>query len=95
MGDRYAKLIVLCLARLLELSIEEKKGRHATTQLALVLTITRCAPLLLSAMYMQRGVTLKQLEERIILIATIAARSRNQRRERARRKREASVGLSD
>lgn len=90
----YAKVIVLCLARLLELSVEEKHGRHATTQLALVLTLTRCAPLLLSAMYMERGVTLEQLEERLMLIATVAARSRNQRRERARRKREASVGMS-
>jgi hypothetical protein len=88
----YAKVIVLCLSRLLELSVEEKHGRHATTQLALVLTLTRCAPLLLSAMYMQRGVTLEQLEERLILIASVVARSRNQRRELARRKREESIG---
>lgn len=90
----YAKVIALCLARLLELSVEATHGPHATTQLALVLALTRCAPLLLSAMMMNRGVTLAQLEERIILIATITARSRNQRRERARRKREQALGTA-
>jgi hypothetical protein len=88
----YAKLIALCLARLLELAIEEKEGRHATTQLALVLALTRCAPLLLSMMMTARGVTLSQLEERIMIIAEITARSRSKRRERARRKREQSLG---
>jgi hypothetical protein len=89
----YAKVTALCLARLLELSIEEKEGRHATTQLALVLALTRCAPLLLSMMMMSRGVTFAQLEERIMLIAEITARSRNQRRERARRRREKALGM--
>ena len=69
-------------------SIEEKEGRNATTQLALVIALTRCAPLLLSMMMSARQVTLKQLEERITIIAEITARSRSQRRERARRKRE-------
>ena len=90
----YAKVIVICLARLLELSIEEKEGRHATTQLAVLLTLTRCAPLLLADSYMRRGITLAQLEERLLRIATVIARSRNQRRERARRKREQSLGRS-
>ena len=88
----YAKVIVLCLARLLELSIEEKEGRHATTQLAVLLTLTRCAPLLLADSYMRRGITLAQLEERLLRIATVIARSRNQRRERARLKRERALG---
>jgi len=88
----YAKLIALSLARLLELSLEQKHGCHATTQLALVIAVTRCAPLLLSMMMAARGVTLEQLEERILLIAEITARSRNKRRERARRKREQSLG---
>ncbi|WP_163783808.1 hypothetical protein [Myxococcus vastator] len=74
------------------MSREDKHGPHATTQLALVLALTRCAPLRLSAMMMNRGVTLAQLEERIILIATITVRSRNQRRERTRRKREQALG---
>jgi IS4 transposase len=94
MAMLYAKVTVLCLARLLELSIEEKEGRHATTQLALVLALTRCAPLLLSMMMQARGVTFSQLEERIMLIAEITARSRSQRRERARRKREKKLGAA-
>ena len=88
----YAKLIAVCLARLLELSLEKKNGRNATTQLALVIALTRCAPLLLSMMMSARGVTLKQLEERIMIIAETTARSRSQRRERTRRRREKSLG---
>lgn len=88
----YAKLIALCLARLLELSVEETTGRKATSQLALVVAVTRCAPLLMSMMMAARGVTLAQLEERILIIAGIAARSRNQRRERAKRRRQKSLG---
>jgi len=49
----------------------------------------------MSFFMMQRGVTLPQLEERILLIAKIVARSRNQRRERARRKRMQSLGMGD
>jgi hypothetical protein len=90
----YAKLVALCLARLLSLSLEEKTGHQATSQLALVIAVTRCAPLLMSMMMVERGVTLSQLEERILIIAGIAARSRNQRRDRARRKREKSLGTS-
>ncbi len=88
----YAKVIALCLGRLLELSVEAKEDRRVTTQLALILALTRCAPMLLSAMYMERGVTLAQLEERLMLIACMAARSRNQRRERERLKRERGLG---
>ena len=88
----YAKVIALCLARLLELSVEKKEDRRVTTQLAIVLALTRCAPMLLSVLYMDRGVTLAQLEERILMIASIAARSRNQRRERTRLKRERALG---
>jgi IS4 transposase len=88
----YAKVIALCLARLLELSIESKEDRRVTTQLALVLALTRCAPMLLSIFYMRRGITLAQLEERILIIASMATRSRNQRRERTRLKRERALG---
>jgi IS4 transposase len=88
----YAKLIALCLARLLELSVEAKEERRVTTQLALVLALARCAPMLLSVFYMERGITLAQLEERLLLIAADVARSRNQRRERARLKRERALG---
>ena len=88
----YAKVIALCLARLLELAVEEKEGRHATTQLALVLTLARCVPLLLADAYARRGITVAIFEERLMRIATIVARSRNQRRERSRRQREQGLG---
>ncbi len=88
----YAKVIALFLARLLELSVEAKEDRRVTNQLALVLALTRCAPMLLSVLYMDRGIILAQLEERILMIASIAERSRNQRRERTRLKRERAPG---
>ncbi|RKG92182.1 IS4/IS5 family transposase [Corallococcus terminator] len=91
----YAKVIALALSRLLELSLQQKAGEsgqeQATGRLALVLALTRCAPLLLSHAMRSRGVTLVQLEERILLIAEVTARSHQQRRERERRKREASL----
>jgi hypothetical protein len=88
----YAKIVALSLARLLELSVEEKYGPHATTQLALLLTLSRSMPLLLGIFMQQRGVTLEQLEERILMIASIVAKSRRQRRERAKRKRRQGIG---
>ncbi len=88
----YAKIVALCLARLLELSVEEKYGPHATTQLALLLTLPRSVPLLLGVFMQQRGVTLAQLEDRILMIASIVAKSRRQRRERHKRKRRQQVG---
>lgn len=91
----YAKVIALCLSRMLELAVEEKKeGRHATTQLALILTLARCSPLMLAQSLLSEGITLAQIERRLMNIATIVARSRNQRRERNRRKREGSIGVS-
>ena len=88
----YAKIIALSLARLLELSVEEKYGPHATTQLALLLTLSRSVPLLLGVFMQQRGVTLAQLEDRILMIASIVAKSRRQRRERQKRKRRQGIG---
>jgi hypothetical protein len=41
---------------------------------------------------MRRGITLAQLEERLLRIASVVARSRNQRRERAKFKRERGLG---
>lgn len=89
----YSKVIALCLARLFELTLEEREGKKVTAQLALVLALTRCAPMLLSIFYLEQGVTLAQLEERIMLAAADVARSRNQRRDRLRRKREQELGL--
>jgi len=91
----YAKIVALCLARLLELSVEEQHGPHATTQLALLLTLSRSMPLLLGVFMQQRGVTLAEFEQRIIMIASIVARSRRQRRERAKRKRRQALGGSN
>jgi len=85
----------LCLARLLELSVEERVGPHATTQLALLLTLSRSMPLLLGFFMQQRGVTLEQFEDRIIMIASIVARSRRQRRERQKQKQRQALGTAN
>jgi len=87
-----ARVVALCLARLLELSLSETHGRHAAGQMALILAVTRSMPLLLGIFMMQRGVTVTQLQERILMIAEMTAISRNKRRERTRREREAAVG---
>lgn len=88
----YAKIIALCLARLLELAVEEREGRHATTQLALMLVLARCGPLMLAHSFLNQGITLEQIERRMMNIARIVAKTRNQRRERARRQREQAIG---
>ncbi|MBI3183967.1 MAG: IS4 family transposase [Myxococcales bacterium] len=90
----YAKIVALCLARLLELAVEERQGRHATTQLALTLVLARCGPLMLAHSFLKQGITLEQIERRMMNIATIVAKTRNQRRERARRKRERALGYA-
>lgn len=91
----YAKIIALCLARLLELSASSEGSTAIRTRLAMVLVLTRCVPLLLSYSLARHGVTLDQMEERILLIAEVAAKARNQRRERSRIKREKALGLHD
>lgn len=91
----YAKIVALCLARLLELSVEKRYGVYATTQLALLLTLSRSMPLLLSFFMQRRGVTLAQFEDRILMIASIVARSRRQRRERQKRKQREAIGKGD
>jgi hypothetical protein len=88
----HAKVIGLCLARLLELSLKADAQSELTTRLAMILVLSRCAPLLLTQSLMIQGVTVDELERRILLIAEIVAKSRNQRRERVRRKREAELG---
>lgn len=87
----HSKLIALCLARLLEISLKDKADTHAYGQLAIVLTLARLAPSLLAARMLARGLTLKDFEERLLLTASIIARSRNQRRERAKRKKIADL----
>jgi hypothetical protein len=81
----HAKIIALCLARLLELSLDAQMRTHAYGQLAIVLTLTRMAPTLLAARMLARGVTLQEMERRLLMTASISARSRNQRREGRKR----------
>lgn len=81
----HAKIIALCLARLLELSLDAQARTHAYGQLAIVLTLTRMAPTLLAARMLARGVTLPEMERRLLMTASIIARSRNQRREGVKR----------
>lgn len=88
----YAKVTALCLVRLLELAATASDDSGLLTRLAMVLVLSRSVPLLMSYSLLSEGVTVEQLEERLMLIATTIARSRNARRERDRRKREASIG---
>jgi hypothetical protein len=81
----HAKLIALALARLLELTLAGAAKEHAYGQLAIVLTLTRLAPTLLAARMLARGVDLAEMERRLLMTAVVIARSRNQRRERAKR----------
>jgi hypothetical protein len=87
----YSKIAALCLVRLLEIAAKSQNDK-LLTRVALVLVLSRSVPLLMTYSLMSDGVTVEQLEDRLMLIATTIARSRNQRRERARRKREASIG---
>lgn len=88
----YAKIAALCLSRLLELSLRDGDNEQLRTRLAMMLVLTRAAPLLQTMSMLRHGVTLEQLEERIELIARMVAKTRNRRRELARRKREQSLG---
>lgn len=81
----HAKVIAMALAKLLELSAQKVAGPHAVTQLAIVLTLARMTPLLLSMRMLKRGVDLAEMERRLMLITLSLARSRRQRRERTKR----------
>ncbi len=72
--------------------MEEKHGQYATTQLALLLTLSRSMPILLGVFMQQEGVTLAEFENRLLMIASIVARSRRQRRERKKRKQRQALG---
>lgn len=90
----YSKIIALCLARLLELSVEARIGRHAAGQLAVLLVLLRALPYYLSnPMFFGRPLTVEQMEERIIQTACLVAKIRNQRRARVKRTREQAIGL--
>jgi hypothetical protein len=88
----YAKVIALSLVRLLEIVVQQKHGPHAVAQLALVLVMTRCSSQLVTALLIEEGITVEEYERRITLQALIIGRSRNQRREREKRKRQEGLG---
>jgi hypothetical protein len=88
----YGKITALCLSRLLELCANSQNDKGIRGRLAMVLVLARSASLMLSYALLRDGVTMDELEKRILLIATTVARSRNQRRERTRKNREASIG---
>jgi len=81
----HAKVIAMALAKLLELSAHKVAGPHAVTQLAIVLTLARMTPLIMSMRMTKRGVDLLEMERRLIMITLTLARSRRKRRERAKR----------
>jgi hypothetical protein len=90
----YAKLTAVALARLLELSAKPALHDHAMGQLAIVLALSRSLPMLLSLRMRGQNVDLAEMERRILLVATITARSRNQRRDRARRAKRAALSTA-
>jgi hypothetical protein len=91
----YSRIIALCLARLLELSVEERIGRHAAGHLAVVLVLIRALPYYLSnGILFGKPLTFEQMEERIIQTACIVAKIRNQRRARVKRNREQEIGAA-
>jgi hypothetical protein len=81
-----AKLIGLALARLLELSVLEETKDHAMGQMAIVLTLNRMVPLIIAMRLRERGVSLAEMERRMLTMTLILARSRRQRRDRAKKK---------
>jgi hypothetical protein len=90
----YSKIIALCLARLLELSVEERLGPRAAGQLAVLLVLLRALPYYLSnGILFGRPLTVEQMERRIIQTACIVAKIRNQRRARVKRTREQAIGV--
>lgn len=90
----YAKIIAVALSRLLELTVRQSCRDHAMGQLAILLTLNRMVPMLMAWRLQQRGVSLEEMERRILLLAAQAGRSRQQRRERKRRELRASLGKS-
>lgn len=81
-----AKVIAMCMARLLQLSAQPACGRHAVTQLAIVLTLARLMPTMTGLLLAAKGLGVEEMERRILLVAETIGRSRRQRRERAKKK---------
>lgn len=89
----HAKVIALALARLLHLAAEKRAGRHAVTQLAIVLTLTRLVPWLIGIRCRDAHYDILSEEHRIIETAIRHSRSRNTRRDAEKRKRAAKLGV--
>lgn len=89
----HAKVIALALARLLYLAAEERAGRHAVTQLAIVLTLTRMVPWIIAIRSRDAHYDLLSEEHKIVDTAIRHARSRNKRREADKRKRAYKLGV--
>lgn len=87
----HAKIIALALARLLELQVQDATKEHASGQLAILLALNRSMPMLLAMRLQQRGVSLEEMERRLLLITMQLAKSRRQRRERAKRAQRAAL----
>jgi hypothetical protein len=80
----HAKIVAFALAKLLQLTSDRLAGRHATTQLAMVLALARMVPLLVAMSLVHRDRTLVDMERQLITGAIQLARTRNSRRERAK-----------
>lgn len=82
----HAKVIAMCLARLLQLTADQRAGKHATTQLCIVLVLARMSSTILMMRLMQHQIPLDEMERRVLNIAEMLGKSRRQRRERRKRK---------
>lgn len=88
----FAKVIALCLARLLELAVADEMHGQSVGQLALLLVLVRSVGFFFGLRLRQQGLTVEDMERRLLNIAMVVAKQRNQRRARARRQREAGIG---
>jgi len=87
----HAKITGVALARLLELAAKPSMKDHAMGQLAIVLSLNRSLPMILALRMRGQDIDIVEMERRILLIATITAKSRRQRRERTKRARRAAI----
>jgi len=87
----HAKITGVALARLLELAAKPALQEHAMGQLAIVLALNRSIPMILSLRMRGQNIDLAEMERRILLVATTIARSRNRRRDRAKRAKRAAL----
>jgi len=87
----HAKITAVALARLLELAAKPALKEHAMGQLAIVLALNRSLPMILSLRMRGQNIDLAEMERRILLVATTIAKSRNRRRDRAKRAKRAAL----